>query len=141
MNNDHLNKTNNPVNMASLSGVLTVFIGLGIIFIGVREFAYPSSGAEGFGVPLLSSSDSDLLAIKAARDVASDSAANVSSFARAQVSSTWGGRVDSHSTPRWFDRFTTFGLDVCTGHSDSRGDCGLNACHRGIASTREMNRS
>ncbi len=71
MNNDHLNKTNNPVNMASLSGVLTVFIGLGIIFIGVREFAYPSSGAEGFGVPLLSSSDSDLLAIKAARDVAS----------------------------------------------------------------------
>jgi Domain of unknown function (DUF4267) len=71
MDNDHLNKSNNPVNMASLSGVLTIFIGLGIMFIGVREFLYPSSGARGFGVHLLGSGDADLLAIKAARDVAS----------------------------------------------------------------------
>jgi hypothetical protein len=57
--------------IASAPGVLSILIALGIIFIGMREFLNPSAGALGYGVPLLDSRDGDLLAIKAARDVAS----------------------------------------------------------------------
>ncbi len=56
--------------LASLSAVLSLLVALGIIFIGIREFLYPSIGALGFGVSLLDPRDGDLLAIKAARDVA-----------------------------------------------------------------------
>jgi hypothetical protein len=71
MSEKPLNKINSPVSTASVSGMLTICVGLGIIFIGVREFLYPSSGARGFGVSLTTSSDGDFLAIKAARDVVS----------------------------------------------------------------------
>jgi Domain of unknown function (DUF4267) len=64
-------KLNDPLKIASISGSLTVLVGLGIIFIGVREFLYPSIGASGYGVPLLDLGDGDLLAIKAVRDVVS----------------------------------------------------------------------
>jgi len=57
--------------ITSPSGLLSVLVALGIIFIGVREFLYPAIGASGFGVPLLDPRDADLLAIKAARDVVS----------------------------------------------------------------------
>jgi hypothetical protein len=39
--------------------------------IGVREFLYPGVGALGFGVPLHDPHGSDLLAVKAVRDVVS----------------------------------------------------------------------
>ena len=55
----------------SPSGVLSILVALGIIFIGVREFLNPSAGALGYGVPLVDPSDGDLLTIKAVRDVAS----------------------------------------------------------------------
>jgi uncharacterized protein DUF4267 len=55
----------------SLSGVLSILVALGIIFIGVREFLHPSVGALGFGVPLLDPGDGAFLAIKAVRDVVS----------------------------------------------------------------------
>ena len=64
-------KTNSPVKIASLSGLLTILVALGIIFIGVREFFYPSVATRGFGVPLLDPADGDLLAIKAGRDIVS----------------------------------------------------------------------
>lgn len=64
-------KLNDPVRIAPLSGGMTVIVALGIIFIGIREFLYPGAAARGFGVPLLDPHDGDLLAIKAARDVAS----------------------------------------------------------------------
>ena len=64
-------KLNNPVRIASISGGMAVIVALGIIFIGIREFLYPGAAALGFGVPLLDPHDGDLLAIKAARDVAS----------------------------------------------------------------------
>ena len=57
--------------ISSVAGVMTVIVGLGIILIGIREFLQPAVAARGFGVPLLDSHDGDLLAIKAARDVAS----------------------------------------------------------------------
>lgn len=57
--------------ITSLSSLLTIVVGLGIIFIGIREFFEPGAAARGFGVPLLDPRDGDLLAIKAARDVAS----------------------------------------------------------------------
>ncbi len=63
-------KMNSPVKIASLSGLLAVLVALAIIFIGVREFFYPDVGARGFGVLLLDRGDSDLLAIKAGRDIA-----------------------------------------------------------------------
>ena len=59
------------IRIASLPGLLTILIGAGILFIGVREFLHPAVGARGFGVPLLDSGDGDLLAIKAGRDIAS----------------------------------------------------------------------
>lgn len=62
---------NSPMKVASISGWMTVIVALGIIFIGIREFFYPGAAALGFGVPLLDPHDGDLLAIKAARDVAS----------------------------------------------------------------------
>jgi hypothetical protein len=71
MNDENLNKINSPVSIASVSGLLTVLVALGIIFIGVREFLYPDVGARGFGAPLLDCSDGDLLAIKAGKDVVS----------------------------------------------------------------------
>jgi Domain of unknown function (DUF4267) len=71
MHNDPQNGLARPAKIASLSGVLTVLVALGIIFIGIRELLYPEVAAMGFGVPLLDSRDGDLLAIKAARDVAS----------------------------------------------------------------------
>ena len=57
--------------VASPSGLLTILVALGIIFIGIREFFYPSIAALGYGVPLLDPRDADLLAIKANRDVMS----------------------------------------------------------------------
>ncbi len=59
------------VKLLSFSGVLSLLVALGIIFIGVREFLDPSTGALGYGVPLSDPRDNDLLAIKAVRDVAS----------------------------------------------------------------------
>jgi hypothetical protein len=64
-------KLNSPMKVASISGWMTMIIGFGIIFIGIREFFYPGAAALGFGVPLVDPHDGDLLAIKAARDVAS----------------------------------------------------------------------
>ncbi|MGO8736438.1 MAG: DUF4267 domain-containing protein [Terriglobia bacterium] len=64
-------KLNSPMKIASISGWMVVIVAVGIIFIGIREFFYPSAAALGFGVPLLDGRDGDLLAIKAARDVAS----------------------------------------------------------------------
>ena len=60
-----------PLVFLSWSVLLSLLIGLGIIFIGIREFFQPSVGASQFGVPLLDAGDGDFLAIKAARDVAS----------------------------------------------------------------------
>jgi hypothetical protein len=60
-----------PVRIGSFPGVLVIFVAVGIIFVGVREFLYPVIGALGFGVPLLDSHDADLLAVKAVRDVVS----------------------------------------------------------------------
>jgi hypothetical protein len=57
--------------ITSLSGLMTIFVGLGIIFIGIREFLYPMIASRGFGVPLQDIRDKDFLAIKAARDLAS----------------------------------------------------------------------
>jgi hypothetical protein len=64
-------RTNIPVEVRSLPGVLSILVALGIIFIGIREYFYPEIGALGFGVPLLDPRDGDLLAIKAVRDVVS----------------------------------------------------------------------
>ena len=64
-------KNDPEVKLASASSVLSILVALGIILIGIREFLSPSAGALGFGVPLLDQRDSDLLAVKAARDVAS----------------------------------------------------------------------
>jgi Domain of unknown function (DUF4267) len=55
----------------SPSGLLSILVALGIIFIGIREFLDPTAGALGYGVPLLDPRDGDLLAIKGARDVVS----------------------------------------------------------------------
>jgi len=71
MNNDETTKITRNMNILSASGVLSILMALGIIFIGLREFLDPSAGALGYGVPLLDSGDSDLLAIKAVRDVVS----------------------------------------------------------------------
>jgi hypothetical protein len=68
---DVRSRINRPMKTGSLSGLLVVLVGLGIIFIGVREFFYPATAARQFGVPMLDPCDGDFLAIKAARDVAS----------------------------------------------------------------------
>jgi hypothetical protein len=60
-----------PMKIGSPSGLLSIPIAVGIIFIGVREFLDPSAGALGYGVPLADPRDGDLLAIKAVRDVVS----------------------------------------------------------------------
>jgi Domain of unknown function (DUF4267) len=57
--------------IGSLSGVLVILVAFGIIFIGVREFLFPSIGSLGFGLPLHDPHDADLLAVKAVRDVVS----------------------------------------------------------------------
>jgi len=56
--------------ISSLPGILTIIIGAGIIFIGIREFLQPQIAAQGFGVPLQDPHDAPFLAIKAARDIA-----------------------------------------------------------------------
>jgi hypothetical protein len=63
--------TDARMKILSPSGLLSIVVALGIIFIGIREFLDPTAGALGYGVPLLDPSDGDLLAIKAARDVVS----------------------------------------------------------------------
>ena len=60
-----------PMKTVSPSGLLSMLIAMGIVFIGIREFLDPSAGALGYGVPLLDPRDGDLLAIKAVRDVVS----------------------------------------------------------------------
>jgi len=60
----------NELKILSLPGILTIIIGAGIIFIGIREFLQPQIGAQGFGVPLQDPHDAPFLAIKAARDIA-----------------------------------------------------------------------
>jgi Domain of unknown function (DUF4267) len=69
MNNDATPSPN--IKILSPSGLLSIFVALGIIFIGIREFLDPSAGALGYGVPLVDPRDSDLLAIKAVRDIVS----------------------------------------------------------------------
>jgi hypothetical protein len=66
-----MSKLNTPVKIMSLSGCLSMLIAFGIIFVGIREFLLPGAGAGGYGVPLVDPADGDLLAIKAARDIAS----------------------------------------------------------------------
>jgi hypothetical protein len=61
---------NKPLKIASVSGILSLLIAIGIIFIGLREYFYPGVAASGFGVPLLDPGDGGFLAIKAARDIA-----------------------------------------------------------------------
>jgi Domain of unknown function (DUF4267) len=63
--------TDAKMKILSVSGLLSILVALGIIFIGLREFLGPTTGALGYGVPLLHPGDGDLLAIKAARDVVS----------------------------------------------------------------------
>jgi hypothetical protein len=63
-------KTSHRSRATDIAVALAVLVALGIIFIGVREYFYPVLGARGFGVPLQDPRDSDLLAIKAGRDVA-----------------------------------------------------------------------
>ena len=60
----------NQLKILSLPGILTIIIGAGIIFIGIREFFQPQIGAQGYGVPLQDPHDAPFLAIKAARDIA-----------------------------------------------------------------------
>ena len=60
----------NQLKILSLPGILTIIIGAGIIFIGIREFLQPAIGAQGYGVPLQNPNDAPFLAIKAARDIA-----------------------------------------------------------------------
>lgn len=71
MNNNSSATINAPIRIGSVSAILSMLVALGIIFIGVREYFYPAIGALGFGVPLIDPRDGDLLAIKAARDIAS----------------------------------------------------------------------
>jgi hypothetical protein len=63
--------TDARLKILSPSGLFSILVALGIIFIGLREFLDPAAGARGYGVPLLDPGDGDLLAIKAARDVTS----------------------------------------------------------------------
>jgi hypothetical protein len=70
-NVDVRSQIDRPMKIGPLSGLLVLLVGLGIIFIGVRELFYPATCARQFGVPLLDPRDGDLLAIKAARDVVS----------------------------------------------------------------------
>jgi hypothetical protein len=63
--------TDARMKILSPSGLLSILVALGIIFIGIREFLDPTAGAVGYGVPLLDQRDGDLLAIKAVRDVVS----------------------------------------------------------------------
>jgi hypothetical protein len=63
--------TGGNVKILSPSGLLSIVVALGIVFIGIREFLDPAAGALGYGVPLRDQRDGDLLAIKAARDVVS----------------------------------------------------------------------
>jgi Domain of unknown function (DUF4267) len=69
MNNDATPSPN--IKILSPSGLLSIFVALGILFIGIREFLDPSAGALGYGVPLVDPRDSDPLAIKAVRDIVS----------------------------------------------------------------------
>jgi hypothetical protein len=121
------------VNIASLSGLLTILGALGIIFIGVREFFYPSVVARRFGVPLLDPADGDLLAIKAGRDTVSGILALTFLGLRDRRFLACDGRPDSHPAARWFDRPKTCDLDFHSDHSGSLGDCRLHASDRGAA--------
>jgi hypothetical protein len=62
------------INVQLGADALALFIALGIIFIGIREWFQPSVAAQGFGVPLAAPADRDFLAIKAGRDIASGAA-------------------------------------------------------------------
>ncbi len=59
------------ISVPLIAYALTVFVALGIIFIGIRECFQPSVAAHQFGVPLAAPADRDFLAIKASRDIAS----------------------------------------------------------------------
>jgi len=61
--------TNKQWGMRSASWWMTTVIAVGIIFIGARFLAYPSAGAEGFGIPLSSPADFPFGRIKGIRDI------------------------------------------------------------------------
>lgn len=71
MNDNAVAGPNGEIKIASLASLLSMLLAVGIIFIGIREFLDPSTGALAYGVPLLDPRDGDLLAIKAVRDVVS----------------------------------------------------------------------
>ena len=55
--------------MRSASWWMTTVIAVGIIFIGARFLAYPSAGAEGFGIPFSRTNDLAFGRIKGIRDI------------------------------------------------------------------------
>jgi hypothetical protein len=71
MNADVTTGIDARMKILSPSGLLSILVALGIIFIGIREFLDPAAGALGYGVPVVDPRDGDLLAIKAVRDVVS----------------------------------------------------------------------
>jgi hypothetical protein len=58
------------ISVQTVATGLTIFVALGIIFIGIRECFQPSVAARQFGVPFATPADRDFLAIKASRDIA-----------------------------------------------------------------------
>jgi hypothetical protein len=70
--NQNKMKTQNHVKewgLRSVSYWVTLFLALGIIFVGVRFIVAPSAGAEGFGIPLADAHDLAYGRIKGIRDV------------------------------------------------------------------------
>ncbi|MET4083920.1 putative membrane protein [Pedobacter sp. UYP30] len=55
--------------LRSASYLMTLFIAVGIIFIGVRFILVPRAGAVGFGIPLSSIADLAFGRIKGIRDI------------------------------------------------------------------------
>jgi hypothetical protein len=53
----------------SVSFWMTLFVAVGIIFIGARFIVYPAVGADGFGIPFSDTSDFPFGQIKGIRDI------------------------------------------------------------------------
>lgn len=58
----------------SASFWMTLFIAVGIIFIGVRFLISPATGAIGYGIPIISNDDLPFGRIKGIRDIFSGAA-------------------------------------------------------------------
>jgi hypothetical protein len=131
------------INVQLIAYALALFIALGIIFIGIREWFQPSIAARGFGGPLVAPADRDFPCHQGEpRHRFGRSHPYFAYDPRSQSGRLYDVGANADRNPRWLSSLQARGLDFQAGHSDSlrNGDPDVDN-RRAVAKWNVANRS